>query len=313
LDLSRLGLAGLGGMGLGSQESRLNAEARMLFEQKQGGGLGGGGGLHTHSGHQEAGGLSSKDWQEGLRALLPNVNVSFGNGVSGNQSNGFGGHSNGPLGGLGHGGLLSNQHSSSQGQGLGQHFGLHNNYQGSFSQERLPQHNSNWGNSIPNGSGMGNDWTMLDPAIVTGQLAPPGSLSELPSFPPAPTSRPPAQGLDSLGLGPLSRPPQTDSPPNWITANLDQLTADSGAPSPYNGSVSQQSLIPAFNGLGLGLGQGSSRGARGPTLGGGQGGWGGATQTPPPGFSHLRQSGGQGYPGFGALNNKNEVPKIGEF
>lgn len=293
MDLSRLGLAGLGGLGA---DNRLREEARMLFEQKQNShlnhGLGQGQGQHD--------GLNSKDWQDGLRALLPNVNVSFGTGGGGGgHSNGIGANhsslSNGPSGGL----------LGGQGQGLGQHFGLHNNYQGSFSQDRLSQHNSNWGNSIPNGSGLGNDWTMLDPAIVTGQLAqaPPGSLSELPTFPP---SRPgPLDTQQHPGNLPgLSR---ADSPPNWITANLDQLTSEG---SSYNGTQ-QGNLIPAFNGLGLG---GTSRGGRG--LGGQvphTGGWGGPTQTPPPGFSHHRQAGGQGYPGFGALNKNNEVPKIGEF
>merc|ERR1712241_1571184 len=103
----------------------------------------------------------SKDWQDGLRALLPNVNVSFG-------QSGHAGLGNG----LGNNGLANSSGPNTGHSGLGQHFGLQNNYQNSFSQERqLQQHNSNWGSSLSNG--LGNDWTMLDPAIVTGQLANP--------------------------------------------------------------------------------------------------------------------------------------------
>ena len=56
------GRLGLGGLGLGDRQSH---------------GLGGPGG---HLGQDN--GFSSKDWQDGLRALLPNVNVSFGQGPS---------------------------------------------------------------------------------------------------------------------------------------------------------------------------------------------------------------------------------------
>merc|ERR1712013_929279 len=57
----------LGDMGrLGLSDNRLSMG---LFDQKQ-----------NHPGHQiqDSPGFSSKDWQDGLRALLPNVNVSFG-------------------------------------------------------------------------------------------------------------------------------------------------------------------------------------------------------------------------------------------
>ena len=83
--------------------------------------------------------------QDGLRALLPNVNVSFGQqGQShGNGSGGLGGLGNGApglgglglggqggLGGLGQGGLNAS----------GGHFGLQNSgYQNSFNQERQQQ------------------------------------------------------------------------------------------------------------------------------------------------------------------------------
>jgi len=229
----------------------------------------------------------SKDWQDGLRALLPNVNVSFGQQGQnhGNGSGGLGGLGNGApglgglglggqggLGGLGQGGLNAS----------GGHFGLQNSgYQNSFNQERQQQQqNSNWGNSVPS-NGLGNDWTMLDPAIVSGQL------SGHPDFPGA------------------LRP---DSPPNWIRDNLEQLTSESGSSSqlPYTSSHAPSALTHAFNGLGLG--GSSSVGARR----GGLGGWGGATATPPPGFSHHNHRqplGQQGYQGFKAP----EGPKIGDF
>ena len=143
---------------------------------------------------------------------------------------------------------------------------------------------SDWGNSVPS-NGLGNDWTMLDPAIVSGQL------SGHPDFPGA------------------LRP---DSPPNWIRDNLEQLTSEPGGSSaaaqlPYTSSHAPSALTHAFNGLGLGgAGAGGSVGARR----GGLGGWGGATATPPPGFSHHNHRqplGQQGYQGFKAP----EGPKIG--
>merc|ERR1712096_410556 len=200
------------------------------------------------------------------------------------------------MGSTGHSGLNTG-HS-----GPGQHFGLQNNYQGSFSQDRQLQHNSNWGSSLSNG--LGNDWTMLDPAIVTGQLANP--------------LEPPVSHLG-----------RSDSPPNWITANLEQLTEGTGGPYQQQ---QQNNLIPAFNGLGLGgdrlglggdrlglgadrLGLGGSNQARA-RLGAAPGGWGGpsSTATPPPGFSHHRQQNiGQHYQGFGGVNKNTEAQKIGEF
>merc|ERR1711974_153187 len=210
----------------------------------------------------------------------PNVNVSFGQQGQnhGSGSGGLGGQ--GGLGGLSQGGLNAS----------GGHFGLQNSgYQNSFNQDRQQQQqqqNSNWGNSVPS-NGLGNDWTMLDPAIVSGQL------SGHPDFPGA------------------LRP---DSPPNWIRDNLEQLTSEPGGSSaaaqlPYTSSHAPSALTHAFNGLGLGgAGAGGSVGARR----GGLGGWGGATATPPPGFSHHNHRqplGQQGYQGFKAP----EGPKIGDF
>ena len=100
---------GLGGLGLGER----------LYDGKPG--------SHGQPPHLQEN-FSSKDWQDGLRALLPsNVNVSFG------QGGGGGGGANTGPGGPG---------------GLG-HFGLQNNFQPSYSQQQQPggqqqglQHNS---------------------------------------------------------------------------------------------------------------------------------------------------------------------------
>lgn len=134
-------------------------------------------------------------------------------------------------------------------------------------------------------TGLGHDWTALDPAIVTGQLS-------------HPDREPPRDLLagnhrGDLGFG------RADSPPNWITANLEQLTSEPLQP------YSQASLLPAFSSLGLG-------GRNGHTMTRGQlGGWGGSTATPPPGFSqHRANQLQQHYPGFG-INKNSEAQKIG--
>ena len=89
---------GLGGLGLGD---RMYGGGQ---EQKHNPLLG------QHLGQDN--GFASKDWQDGLRALLPNVNVSFGVG-------------GGPGGQTGLGGGLGGQTG---------HFGLQNMHQPSFSQ-----------------------------------------------------------------------------------------------------------------------------------------------------------------------------------
>ena len=207
------------------------------------------------------------------------------------------------------------------------HFGLQNMHQPNFSQqqqqqqqqERAPlQHNtseitstmigvcvnmtdafSDWGSGLSNG--LGNDWTMLDPAIVSGQLA--NNLE-------APQENRFLTSGNNLG----GHPVRAESPPNWITANLEQLTES--VPG-VNNFTSQNNLIPAFNGLGLGgdRGHGGRPGAG--RMGGGQ--WGAvpppaSTATPPPGFSHHRQMGGPlggHYQGFPGVNKPNEAHKIG--
>jgi len=206
-----------------------------------------------------------------LRALLPNVNVSFG----------------------------GNNHNNSQG-----HFGLqnvHQQQQQQFSQQQQQEarqqqqlHSGGWGSGLTNG--LGNDWTMLDPAIVSGGGVMANNVE---------------QGLNHLAAA------RADSPPNWMTANLEQLTGEGGQ---YSGQASN--LIPAFNGLGLGdrmdrMGPAS----RQPRFPSGGGGWGAGvpppatTATPPPGFSHHRQNlGHQQYQGFpGNVSKGSEAHKIGEF
>uniref|UniRef100_A0A0K2U3I4 CCR4-NOT transcription complex subunit 4 n=1 Tax=Lepeophtheirus salmonis TaxID=72036 RepID=A0A0K2U3I4_LEPSM len=126
---------------------------------------------------------ANKDWQDGLRALLPNISVSFGTLPTTSYH-----HSLGPP-------------EQQQPPNNTQHkFPPHN--------ERIQQqtqHRSGWNNISPN------DWTVLDPAIVGGQLA------------------------DS----------RSDSPPNWIKTNLEQLTTDSPC------SYQVGSLLPTFENLGL--------------------------------------------------------------
>ena len=119
---------GLGGLGLGD---------RMYGgqEQKQNPLLG------QHLGQDN--GFVSKDWQDGLRALLPNVNVSFGvGGGPGGQTGGLGGQSGlggGPGGQTGHFGL-QNMHQPSFSQPQQQE---RPNLQHNTSESLLPMYNSN--------------------------------------------------------------------------------------------------------------------------------------------------------------------------
>ena len=129
-----------------------------------------------------------------------------------------------------------------------------------------------------------NDWTTLDPAIVTGQVS--DSLSH-----------------NIAGL-------RADSPPGWLKSNLDQLTSGDqsssiggGRFSGLNGvSNNAGGLIPGLAGLGLGGGQGGQQGPPGgpppPQLGGHH--WGQPSpvmsNTPPPGFALNRGQMGLGQP-----------------
>jgi hypothetical protein len=103
-----------------------------------------------------------------------------------------------------------------------------------------------------------NDWTTLDPAIVSGQVA--DNLAH------------------NAGLVIGARP---DSPSNWIKANLDQLTGDSNPASRFSGlnGSGSSGLIPGLAGLNLG----------GPQQQQALGHWGQPSpvmaNTPPPGFA----------------------------
>jgi len=231
---------------LGKQNS-VQDPTRMLFDHKQP--------LHSSL----ADGFGNKDWQDGLRALLPNVNVSFG---------------------------ANNPQQSQQ-----QQFGMQGNF---HNFDRIQPSTSNW---VNNSGGHAHDWTTMDPAIVTGQLSHPDRGDTLPR------DLLPGSLRGDLGFG------RADSPPNWITANLEQLTSE--PLQSYNSSQAANTLLPAFNSLGLG-------GARngGPSLVGGQlgGGWGGGSSAaPPPGFGqHRPNQMQQHYSGFG-LNKNTEAQKIGDF
>jgi len=131
--------------------------------------------------------------------------------------------------------------------------------------------NSGWHNLGGGNSSSGvNDWTVMDPAIVGGQLSDGGQ--------------------------------RADSPPNWIKANLEQLTSDSG--SACNASASSASsgsggggsfnigpLLPnAFSNFNLSSPPPTSSSAAAAGSGGSGVGLAGWTQpllanTPPPGFS----------------------------
>lgn len=101
-----------------------------------------------------------------------------------------------------------------------------------------------------------NDWTTLDPAIVSGQVA------------------------DNL-----SHNLRSDSPPGWLKNNLDQITGDSVAVGGrYNGA----GLISGLAGLGLGAHQQQQQtighwGQPSPVM----------SNTPPPGFAMNRVPGMQ--------------------
>ena len=111
-----------------------------------------------------------------------------------------------------------------------------------------------------------NDWTTLDPAIVSGQVA--DNLSQ----------HNPGTGNSGTSGGSGLR---SDSPPGWLKNNLDQLTGDSsGAGMGRFGGLNGSGLISGLAGLGLGQGQ--------PPIGH----WGQPSpvmsNTPPPGFAMNR-------------------------
>merc|ERR1712088_770933 len=131
-------------------------------------------------------------------------------------------------------------------------------------QHQHQQSRSGW-NSVK--SPHANDWTTLDPAIVSGQVA--DNLSQ---------HNPGAGNSGTAGSGLRS-----DSPPGWLKNNLDQLTGDStgaGMVGGRFGGLNGSGLISGLSGLGLGQGQ--------PPIGH----WGQPSpvmsNTPPPGFAMNR-------------------------
>merc|ERR1719445_1951851 len=131
-------------------------------------------------------------------------------------------------------------------------------------QHQHQQSRSGW-NSVK--SPHANDWTTLDPAIVSGQVA--DNLSQ---------HNPGTGNSGSAGNSGL----RSDSPPGWLKNNLDQLTGDStgaGIGGRFGG-LNGSGLISGLAGLGLGQGQ--------PPIGH----WGQPSpvmsNTPPPGFAMNR-------------------------
>ena len=204
----------------------------------------------------------NKDLQEGLRALLPNVNVSFGN-LPGNGGSGSGlGNSNfpdpgrrppGPPGGLGLPSFPPSREDQEQ------------------QQSQQQRNGGGW-----NGLG-GNDWTMLDPAIVGGQLS--------------------------------NHHPRSESPSSWIKSTLDLGGSNSGGggnPLENHPFLPKgPSLLPGFANMSLSSNSGS----------GGRlwnhGGPSGSAQQPPPGFGGVPQQlpTSQNLPPFGGQGQSNENQK----
>ena len=238
----------------------------------------------------------AKDWQEGLRALLPNVNVSFeglpngegfsgGNNLNSNQNS----HShidlesrfNHSQSGNSNNHLLNDHRphnliNSLQQNGPNvshprqgnhnnpnhlnhqqQHMNLQQHERHQLQQQR--SHNGNihefllrnnrikvrlnttilgicingyisysllgWGNMSAN------DWTVLDPAIVSGQLSDHNQSQQ---------NGPMRHGVN----GPLHGS-RSDSPPHWIKANLEQLTAETNISS--NSNRDYPNAVQPFN------------------------------------------------------------------
>ncbi len=132
-----------------------------------------------------------------------------------------------------------------------------------------------------------NDWTVLDPAIVGGQLA--------------------DSTTNSLNH-------RSDSPSSWIKASLDQITSD---------TFSTQNLIPGFMSINLGGHQGTQsqqqQQHQQQQQQQQQHGWGGQNSlmanTPPPGFSFNRGASvnhssnliQNAYQSFGGLANNSDT------
>ena len=141
-----------------------------------------------------------------------------------------------------------------------------------------------------------NDWTVLDPAIVSGQL----SDHNVPQ-----SNGPMPHGVN----GPMHGS-RSDSPPHWIKANLEQLTADTNIStnqnreysSGQNYNISQLLSGPPNNVLG-GLPSPNNASNSNSAVQAALAGWSGQPNllghnTPPPGF----MSRGTAAPGLASQN-----------
>jgi len=190
------------GLGLKPESQSAMRQHSFLMEKQQ------------HQQQQGGGGLS-KDWQEGLRALLPNVNVTFGalpHGPSNGTDRMYPPQPQSTL--------MNEPHHT--------HERMQQQQQQQQQQQRQQQQHqsrSGW-NSIK--SPHANDWTSLDPAIVSGQMA-----DNLPPH--------------NAGL-------RSESPSGWLKSNLEQLTGGDNSLGGRFGGLNGSGGIPALAGLGLGGG-----------------------------------------------------------
>lgn len=269
--------------------------------------------------------MTSKDWQDGFRALLPNVNVSFGAlpHQDGGRSASGGGTSAGlpphlvsgqesvlETGGssrfnnlptsVGGGGGNSSNSMLNEVLGIGGSGGhspaatnhLNGHLDRALHHQQNIRQSSGWHGmgGVHNQQSGVNDWGVMDPAIVSGQLSDPVHHHH--------HHHPHQQHMG--GHHHQHHPHhRTDSPPNWIKANLEQLTSDNGGNS-GGSSFNIGPLLPnAFSnfnlssppppggpgGSGVQSGQSGSAGMQQSNgqSGNGLAGW--LANTPPPGFS----------------------------
>lgn len=193
---------------------------------------------------------SMKEWQDGLRALFPNVNISMNNG-SVNNSNGRMSAFPPGLAGMGNG------HQQQQPPPPPpQHHHHHLQHQ----LPPAPQSNTmaykGWRNSV-------SDWTSLDPAIVSS-----GQITESRSDSPPHWLRSLEQ-LTETGNSPASQPPSNPSNLFGLANNPTHFSLPSMA------GRSNVTSTPGLDGL-------NSMGSFWPSHA--------APSMPPPGFSHIRPS-----------------------
>ncbi|XP_046642953.1 uncharacterized protein LOC124328287 isoform X2 [Daphnia pulicaria] len=207
-----LGMSGIGGMSGGGMSSNMsymggqNGSLSHLSNNKpQGYNTGMGSNMPYSNGSNSLGlgtsGIgdpapSMKDWQDGLRALFPNVNISMGNGGV-TSSNGSSNNSSS------HSGRMGAFPPGLSGLGNGQPQQMHHQH---HQHQMTQQPNSLAAKGWRNGS----DWTSLDPAIVSsGQItdsrsdSPPHwlrSLEQLTETGNSPAQQPPSNPSNLFGL-----------------------------------------------------------------------------------------------------------------